>query len=267
MADRKMCTIIGSDKGGVGKSMISQIMTLVFDNAKFPLRVIEIDNQKKLSSVLGSDRINLSLSATPDLQELSRKRHTAESFFNPAYMEWVKDNSVTDLGANVTTSLFAWIRHCQILELAAEDQIDFKFVSCASPDEQALRSALSAIKDAQQTFAGTATNHYLVLNELAGNSGFSPYRGTAIYQELLEQQAAGKMQILEVPYCDSILLEHGRAMGLNLVQVVHQASTVAAAAGLDLVSERVHKRKMISWMKDTQTALTPLFNVERAAAA
>lgn len=258
---RKLCTIIGSDKGGVGKSMISLVMTLVFDNARFPLRVIEIDNQRKLSSVLGSDRIDLSLAAAPDLLEVSRSRHAAESFYNPVYMEWAKGDSVTDLGANVTTSLMAWFRQCEIGELAAEDLIDFRFVACASPDEQAIKSAVTAIKEARETL-GQAAEFYVVLNDLAGASGFTPYEDNPAYRELRALERDNAVTVLEIPYCDSILLEHGKAMQLNPLQVVHQADRVAAAAKLDPVGSRVHKKKMMSWLKQTQQNLSPLFSAE-----
>lgn len=259
--DRKLSTIIGSDKGGVGKSMISLVMTLVFDNAGYPLRVVEIDNQRKLTSVLGPDRIDLSLAAAPDLQEVSRSRHAAESFFNPVYLEWAKGDSVTDLGANVTTSLMAWFRQSEIGELAAEDLIDFRFVACASPDEQAIKSAVSAIAEARSTLGPTA-EYFVVLNDLAGSSGFAPYEANPAYAELRGLERDGAVKVIEVPYCDSLLLEHGKAMQLNPLQVVHQADRVAAAAKLDPVSARVHKKKMIVWLKDTQQSLAPLLSVD-----
>lgn len=258
---RKLCTIVGSDKGGVGKSMISLVMTLVFDNAGYPLRVIEVDNQRKLTSVLGPDRLDLSLAAAPDLQEVSRSRHAAESFFNPVYLEWAKGDSVTDLGANVTTSLMAWFRQCEISELAAEDLIDFRFVAAASPDEQAIRSAVSAIREARATLGPTA-EYFVVLNDLSGALGFAPYDANPAYRELREMEKRDGVSVLEIPYCDSLLLEHGKALQLNPLQVVQQADRVALAAGLDPVSARVHKKKMIVWLKDTQQNLAPLLSAE-----
>lgn len=265
MAPKIVASIIGSDKGGVGKSMISQIFALVYDHGKIPLRVIEIDNQKKLSSSLGEKRINLSMTAAPDLQEVSRRRHLAESFYNPVYLEWQKGDSITDLGANVTTSLMSWVKHCQILELAAEDSLGFQFIACASPDEQAIKSALNALKEAKETF-GSLGRYCLLLNDLGGSCGFVPYATNEAYQTLLSMRDKKEIIIIDVPYCDSILLEQSRAMNMNLVDAVNRADEVAAAANLDPVSSRVHKRKMITWMRETQSALQPLFHVSQAAA-
>jgi len=260
---RKICTIVGSDKGGVGKSMIATFKVLVHDKAGVPLTVIELDNQRKLSSALGPERVNLSLAASADLQEISRNRHAAESFYNPVYIEWTKGPSVTDLGANVTTALMSWFRQCDIAELAAEDDIAFQFVACASPDEQAIKSALTAICEAMDTLG--PAEFYVVLNDLSGTTGFEPYQNNPSFRELLGLSAARKLQILQVPYCDSLLLEHGKAHGFNPLQCLEHADELASAANLDLVSARVHKKKLVNWMRDFQDAMKPLLSVEEPA--
>lgn len=264
MNNRKICTLVGSDKGGVGKSMISLVMALVFDGARRPLRVVEIDNQKKLSSVLGSERVDLSISAAPDLGDISRNRHAAESFFNDVYMEWTKSDSVTDLGANVTTPIMSWFRHCDIGELAAEDSIDFRFVACASPDEQAIISAMSAIDLASETLS-EAADYFVVLNDITGSLGFTPYQNEDAYKALEQMEREGKIKILRVSYCNSILMEQGRALHMDPIQVLKKSGEVARAAGLDLVSERVHKKKLENWLRESHRNLAPLMTVSQPA--
>jgi len=262
---RKTCIIIGGDKGGVGKSTaVAIVPILIYDNAGMDLGVIEIDNQRKLTTVLGAERVNLSLAATADLGEVSRNRYAAESFYNPVYLEWTKRNSITDLGANVTTSLLSWFRQCDIGELAAEDGIDFRFVACASPDEQALKSAVSAVRDATATF-GPAAEFYVVLNDLSGSRGFEPYETNPAYRELLSLEAERKVSVLRIPYCDSLLLDEGKARGLNPLQTVHHADRLAEQAGLDLVGARVHKKRMMNWLRAVQSALEPLLTVSEPA--
>src|SRR3546814_7591431 len=75
----KTATLIGSDKGGIGKSMIAMIMALAHDRAGRPLKIIEIDHQAKLRSVLG-DRVDLSLKAGADLADVAKRseEHTSE---------------------------------------------------------------------------------------------------------------------------------------------------------------------------------------------
>jgi len=259
--DQKICTIIGSDKGGIGKSMVALIMTLVFDKAGVPLTVIEVDNQRKLTSALGSDRVDLSLSAAPELRDVAGNRHAAESFYNGIYMKWLAGNSVTDLGANVTTPLMEWFKRCDIGELAAEDGIRFRFVSCASPDEQAIRSACVALDVATGALGPTA-EYFLVLNDMFGSTGFAPYEGNPNYKILRGLETSSRINVIRVGYCDSLLFEHGKAMGLTPLEAINRCDEVAAAAGLDIVSSRVHKKKMMNWLRDTQQAMTPLLMVD-----
>jgi len=263
MDGKKICTIVGSDKGGVGKSMISLVMTLVFDNAGEPLSVVEIDNQRKLTTVLGQNRVDVSIAAAPDLAEIRRNRHAAEFLYNKVYVEWARRNSVTDLGANVTTSLMSWFRECDICELAAEDDIHFRFVACASPDEQAIKSAVSAIESA--SVLGPSAEHFVVLNDLSGSSGFSPFEQHPSYLDLLDLRRKGIVKIIEIPYCDSLLLDYGKARGLNPLQAVRHYEDIATDAGLDAVTARIHKKKMMKWLRDVQNALTPLLIVEQPA--
>ena len=262
---RKTSIIIGGDKGGVGKSTaVAIVPILIYDNAGIDFGAIEIDNQRKLTSVLGADRVNLSLAATADLGEVSRNRYAAESFYNPVYMEWAKRDTITDLGANVTTSLLSWFRQCDIGELAAEDGIDFRFVACASPDEQALKSAVSAVRDALSTF-GPAAEYYVVLNDLSGSAGFKPYESNPAFQEILSLASERKISILTIPYCDSLLLDQGKAAGLNPLQIVHNAEMLAERAGLDHVGARVHKKRMMNWLRAVQASREPLLTVSEPA--
>lgn len=254
---KKISTIIGSDKGGVGKSMIAQIMALIYENAGIPLQVIEIDNQRKLSSVLGKERISVSLAATPDLEEITRRPHQAESFFNPAYIEWTKGSALTDLGANVTSSLLAWIRHCEIMELAVQDNIHINFVACASPDEQALRSALSAVLDARKTLGVTA-EYFIALNDMTGYSGFDPYANSESYKEIRAMAQRSEVKIIEIPFCDSRLFEQGKAMNLDVLQIIQETDKVAQAGGFDMVDRRVGQQKLMKWLRQTQQNMEPL---------
>lgn len=261
---KKYCTIIGGNKGGVGKSMISMIKALVFEKAQYPLRVIEIDHQKRLSSLVGDDAVHKSIPANVDFEEIARDRHAAEKFYNAVYKEWMQCDSLTDLGANVTTPLLSWIRMNMITTLAAEDEISFRFVAVASPDDEALRSAASAIELAREVL-GPMAEYYVVLNDLNGSYGFSPYAGNESMKALAEMESRGQIEILRVPYCDSILFELGRARGVNARKALDEAEDIGSAEGLDEVTVRVHKMKLTKWLRDTQTVLRPILSVDRAA--
>jgi hypothetical protein len=262
---KKTCTIIGANKGGVGKSMIAMIKALVFEKAQYPLQVVEIDHQKRLSTLVGNGAVHKSIPANVDFEAISRDRHAAEKFYNDVYSEWMKGDSLTDLGANVTTPLLSWIRMNMITTLAAEDQIEFRFVAVAMPDDESLRSAVSAIEEAQSVL-GPMAEYYVVLNDNSGSYGFAPYSGTESMLALEALQAKGQIEILRVAYCDSILFELGKARSINARRALDMAEDIGRAENLDDVTVRIHKMKLTKWLRDTQAVLRPILSVDHAAA-
>lgn len=261
MPSLKTSTIIGSNKGGVGKTMVSLLLSLIYRRANYPLRIVEIDNERKLSAMLGNDPNIHSVPATQDIEEIANNRFAAESQFNEVFDEWMKGDSLTDLGANMTEALFSWFRYCHIDELAIDENIRFRFVACASPDGQALRSALDALKAARQAI-GNDTELFLVLNDISGGSGFTPYETNADFIELMKMRDEVGLRVINIPYCASVLSEFGRAMNLNPIQIIERITEIAAAAKLDYVSTAVHKKKLMKWLEAAGAALEPLLEVE-----
>ena len=203
-----IATLIGSNKGGVGKSLIASLLVDAYDQARRPLSVIEIDHEGKLRSALGA-RINLSLGASADLGDIAKDRKNAERFYNPVFDCWQASDTLTDLGANVTTQLFNWMQQCHIGELAAEDGIRFRFVAVATPDDQALRSAFSALSSAVREL-GRDSEFYLVLNAFSSGRGFDMYEHHPLFSDLANLRDQIGLKILYIPHCDSELMEYGR---------------------------------------------------------
>ena len=106
-------------------TMISLLLSLMYRKAEYPLKIVEIDNEKKLSAMLGDDPTIVSIEATPDIELIAADRFAAETHFNKVYDAWCESDSLTDLGANMTTALLNWFRYCEIGELAIEDNIRF----------------------------------------------------------------------------------------------------------------------------------------------
>jgi hypothetical protein len=260
MPASKTATIIGPNKGGVGKTMVSTLIALIYSEAKYPLKIVEIDNEQKLSAMLGDKNI-LSIPATQDIEAMANNRFAAESHFNPVFEAWMEGDSLTDLGANMTEALFSWFRYCHIDELAIDENIQFRFVACAAPDGQALRSAAESLKTARDVI-GRDAQLFLVLNDITGGSGFAPYETNPDYVALMSMEASLGLTIIRIPYCASQLSEFGRAMNLNPLEIVNRIDEVAAAAKLDRVSTLVHKKKHMKWMEECAEALKPLFVVD-----
>lgn len=258
-APRKTCTIVGSNKGGVGKSMVSMMQAMIYDKAPYPLKIVEIDNERKLSALLG-DRVDLPLNAFVRISDTVRDRHAAEGYYNQVYGMMTEADSLIDFGANVTTPFFEWFTQCEMGYFAAEDNISFRFVACASPDEQAISAALTAVAAAEKALGPTA-QYFIVLNDIYGQSGFAPYSDNEQYRRVLDLEESGRLKVIRIDYCDSLLFEHGKAMHMTPVQIVDRSEEIAAKVGLDQIATRVHRLKLMRWLTATQEAMMPLLMV------
>lgn len=256
----KIATLIGSDKGGVGKSLVAQMIVHAYDRGGFPLSVIEIDHQRKLTSIL-ADRVNLSLDASPALAVTTKDRLAAERFFNPIYDYWSKGDSLTDLGANVTTPLMEWARFNDIPSAADEDDVRFMFVAMTTPDDQAIRSALNAVKDSRRAL-GAEAEIFVLLNEFgSGLSGFKPFHGSRDWHDLMALKDTHGAHVISIPNCDSLFLEYGRAMGYTVLDILTDDSKlyeIRDRAELDKLSFNAHCRLFTRWVRDVQEGLEPL---------
>jgi hypothetical protein len=268
MSENNTCTLVGSDKGGVGKSFLSQLLVQAYDRVQRPLKVIEVDHQRKLTSVLGS-RVNLSLDATPSVSAGRADRHAAEAFYNPVYEAWTQGESLTDLGANVTTPVLEWARVHDIATLAEDENVHFRFVAMATPDDQALRSAARAIEDARRSL-GERADIFLVLNVVSEGAGFRPYHNTDEWRHVTRLVQTHRVTICEIPLCDSVLLEYGRSQGLTVINILAMdnagLAALGAACGLDRITLRTHYGRLKDWIKEFQVALAPLLSQQRQGA-
>lgn len=257
----KTSTLIGSDKGGVGKSLIGQFMVNAHDRTANPLNVIEVDHQRKLTSVFGS-RVDLSLAAGPSIAQVAKDRRAAERFLNPIYDLWNAGDSLTDLGANVTTPLFDWMESCDIQTLAAEDDIHFRFVAVTNPDDQGLRSAATALEQARRVLGSDALL-FLALNDTLGTTGFVPYRQTDAWRRCLALERSHGVKVLSIPFCDSLLMEYGRARGATILDLIDPAKGIVdeiqAEAKLGRIERHAAMRQLLAWISAVQDAIAPLF--------
>lgn len=257
MISRKTCTLVGSDKGGVGKSLMSQILIAAYDQANCPLKVVEIDNQHTLSAVF-KDRVDLSMEATPGT---GSDRRTMHMHYARPYEHWAASDSVTDLGANVSTPLLNWMIENEIPHIADEDGIHFRFLSVAIPDDQSLRSAAASIELARRALGADASLH-LVLNDTVGLSGFSPYEASAAWMRLMGMRETHGVDIIQIPHCASRIMDWGRARGLTVLQILENGphvDQICAEAGFNRIERHQEIRSFLNWVVQVQQSLAHLF--------
>ncbi len=271
----KPCTLIGSDKGGVGKSLVAQLVITAYDSAYDlgvstkvvdertlkRLKVIEVDNQRRLSTIL-DNRVDLALDAAPTVSDMSRDTDAGQNYYNKIYEPWREGPSLTDLGANVTTALLDWAKHFEIAKLALEDNILFRLVTVLTPDSQALRSAFEALRKAREAL-GERTELFMCFNDTVGRSGYDFYEGSDLLGQMRRLADAHRITVINIPYCDSMLMEWGRAHGYTVREMIVMTKEIVAtmveANKLDRVRSRVEVRKYEEWIEKVQQQLMPLF--------
>ncbi len=256
-------TLIGSDKGGVGKSEVSLIIALAHDKIRKPLKVTEIDHQAKLRTVLG-DRVDLSLRTGATFGEMSKNRHAAMAYFSPIYEVWRQNDTLVDLGANVSSALFDWMRESDMITIIEQDGIGFRFVAVTTPDDQALKSATSSLEMAHSVL-GPAASYFLVLNDTVGEHGFAPYKHTETWNRLEELGRSISYTKIEMPYCSSRLFEYGKAQRLSPLSVLDRAEEIANIIGLDRLESHLHRKRLVDWLFNVQGAFDPLFKSQPRA--
>ncbi len=255
----KVCTIISSDKGGVGKTEIAALLIAARDRLGGRPAAIEIDHQMKLKSVLGG-RVDLSLRACAELTKVYSHQTSVGRHYDPVFDLWSSGESITDLGANVTTPFFEWARDCGIASLCRQDGIRHRFVSVASPDSQALRAAYSALREASAVF--DPVELYFIENDTVGGSGFQPYVGTTAYRQIETLETSFGCTRIRIPNCKSKLVEFGRARSMTPLAVLDRIEAVENALRLTKVERAAERLIFLEWLSDVQTALAPLMMME-----
>ncbi len=86
------------------------------------------------------------------------------------------------------------------------------------PDDQAIRSASVAVEGARRSSAADA-EIFVVLNDLSQGTGFRPYEGTQDWRHLNSLRHTHGAQFIEVPLCDSVVLEYAKALGFTIQDV------------------------------------------------
>ena len=261
----KVCTIIGSDKGGVGKSEVASLLYSAMKRTRRKPLLIEIDHQAKLKHSALADDVTLSIKASADLSTISRDRYAAKDHYDDVYQVWSTDDSITDLGANVTTSLFDWIGQGDIASLAEADDIKFRFVAVASPDAQSIRSACEALVMASNRLPKSEL--FIIKNDLIGESGFKPFRRTKLWPVLMQVVERVGATVIDIPYCDSKYAEFGRAHNKTPDYIYDHLQQVDPMLDLTRLQRAQHRRKLIQWLHELQTALMPLYVSEEEKAA
>lgn len=152
---------IANDKGGVGKSLVAQFCVLALDANGLNPDIIEYDNQPKMRSLFGADRvetnsIGLNADGSGDLED-------GVMSWDPLLEKLLGDKSfVVDFGAQAWAGFSEWAE-----SIALEQYYKGKGLSIIVPvtaDREALNGAIRVLKSARQLLP-SAKIHLLKVNK------------------------------------------------------------------------------------------------------
>lgn len=281
----KTMTVVGSDKGGVGKTEISIQIALAHQQEGMGIALGEVDVAQRLSATLGAGAVEVSLKTSADIAEQLRDRNTVIKMLNPIYGLAGHERSLVDLGAGVPSHFFDWIAWSDIVTMAEEDGVRFRFVGVSNPESGAMVAAYNYLGKAYALF-GKSADYYLVLNDLQGSArGFAYFQGTPIWQQITRMQAEDGLTLIEIGHLQSDLAAYGQSRGKSVSYMFDIAERlyehvsadspvtdrelrdVSRDLGLDALVNKQERRLRLSqerkllagWLRETKARLAPLY--------
>ena len=255
-------TIVLNDKGGCGKSMISALLALIYQQEEGDLpNVIEVD-QARLANVLG-DAVTTITPEIRDTEELAANPDLADETFNPLYDGLIGDDAVVDVGANIATPLLSWADTSDLPELLADDGVALHFVFPIAPDPETLTAGLNNLHAARTVF-GTRANYTCVLNDV-DRSGFTNFEQQKGWQVLQQQQKAG-IELRRLPNCSCRIADLARKQAMMPPQAIDNFDHLAEKLGLNRPAQRQQWNKLTRWHDAARDQLQDLAPGCKAAA-
>lgn len=169
-----LITVVGSDKGGVGKSFISSLIIDLFDVAGRPPRIIQIDEQERLPSLYPGRVTTVSAAK---LDEVRRDPATIVTAFDPLYAgieATLSDRipTVIDIGGPQQTLIE---EYCALVDLdgdLAEADASVLWLVPATAEPEAMRGAVRTAAAIGRILP--SARRAIVLNERDGSFKFYP---------------------------------------------------------------------------------------------
>ena len=247
-------TIVMNDKGGCGKSMISALLALIYQDEEGRLpAVVEVD-QARLANVLG-ETVTTVIPEINDTEQLAANPDLAEEAFNPVYDGLIADDAVVDVGANNASPLIRWADTTGLPDLLAQDGVSPRFVFPIAPDPETLAAALNNLHAARTVF-GDQASYTCVLNDV-DRSGFGNFEQQKGWQLLQEQRNDG-VDLRHLPNCRCRVADLARKQAMMPPQAIERFDHLADKLALNRPARRQQWNKLTRWHEAARQQLQDL---------
>lgn len=200
----KQVFIIGSDKGGVGKTEIALQLIFRLRELGFRPTVAEVDSVQRLSMIL-RDQVDVSIKVRPEMLAELEEGGDSSEIFGPLLSILDNedgeghDSAVIDLGATISGQVLSWLEAQEVIEAITAEGFRPVFVGVSAPEAASLSGALRYLSAAQRV-AEDQADYGLVFNDTLG-SGFAFIDDINEVHDRLEQlNEVQPVQHVHVPF-------------------------------------------------------------------
>jgi len=154
-----------TDKGGIGKSLVIQGLSMELEAAGIAHKVIEVETTCRLGDRLG-DRVVYFEFQDADLDRLRLDPDLAGQFWDGVAEEFLAGTSLMDMSANATKAFWGWSRSGEVGEMMFGDGAGIGVLVCTTANSEAVALATQAMRQAAE--AWPAARLFLVVSHHDG---------------------------------------------------------------------------------------------------
>ncbi len=246
--------VVGSDRGGVGKTMVAEtVVTRMEAQGVRPL-VIEIEAEPRLMNVLGPDWVRCLRIAAHGPEELERDPSLLYEVWEELgdAIIGAKLPVVVDLGANLTKALAGYLA-----EVGEEgpfgDGAAMWFLGVTGGDRFSLNSVNHGLAYVQQALP--ASHRWLVVNEY--NPRFQVQNESPVVQSMVRAHALEG--VMRLPGCTAPTLQTVVDANMRLATAAMQGHEHWIAEDYGMSESRRSVRRLRAFLADAMAMLDPIF--------
>lgn len=222
---KPLLIIVGADKGGVGKTTVTRVLTDYLDAAKFPFRAYDTEHPRGVLK-----RFRPAETEVVDLTEVTEQMKVFDTLqTNPV--------TVVDIRAGLLSPTLRTLANVGLLEMVAAQQVTLVVLHVLGP-------SLASLEEIEET-AGLipGAHHFLVKNHINKTQFFN-------WDETLMQRsgAAARSGVIEVPQLSEMATESVDTQGTTFTQFVNNQR--ADGQNANPPHSFVLKGYVRTWLKD-----------------
>ncbi|KJS38066.1 MAG: hypothetical protein VR70_10750 [Rhodospirillaceae bacterium BRH_c57] len=251
-----------NDKGGVGKTTCKLIRTNVLVNLNVHFRLIDVDSRRNLTAYIensqqlsGIEIMGLNgFTTQKDVKKVGDAARELESHYDAASEWWLSGTTETDVGAGRPDGLLQYERNSELPELYKDAGIRPFRETVASADQGSLESAYKLTTEWIRLY-GTDADHIMTLNDRTGR-GFEWFENGEAYPRLRKLEQDGVLEIIRIPFCDSLLV--GENIAMSPFEALDRADEINEELKLGAAQFGREKRKLTKFLAEATEAFEPM---------